>query len=133
MLRHDILEGILHRVLHRAGIAFTQEPALRRLPGLAGGAGNSASGASTRVEVQGDILLALPGGITNSLIHPLSIHILPAAATTAGAAAARRDRQKRSTYARGEPNGFPFVPFSVESYGRLGQPAMKLNLCAAAR
>jgi hypothetical protein len=25
-----------------------------------------------------------------------------------------------------EPNGYPFVPFSVESYGRLGQPAMKL-------
>jgi hypothetical protein len=25
-----------------------------------------------------------------------------------------------------EPNGYPFVPFSVESYGRLCQPAMKL-------
>jgi hypothetical protein len=25
-----------------------------------------------------------------------------------------------------EPNVFPFVPFSVESYGRIGQPAMKL-------
>jgi hypothetical protein len=60
MLRHDILEGVLHRVLHRAGIAFTQKPSLRRLSGLGKGAGNSASGASTRVEAQGDILLALP-------------------------------------------------------------------------
>jgi hypothetical protein len=25
-----------------------------------------------------------------------------------------------------EPNGYPFVPYSVESYGRLGQPGMKL-------
>jgi hypothetical protein len=25
-----------------------------------------------------------------------------------------------------EPNGYAFVPFSVESYGRLGKPAMKL-------
>jgi hypothetical protein len=63
-LRHDILKGILRRVVHRAGIASTQEPALRRLPGLARGAGISASGASTRVEARGDILLALPGGIT---------------------------------------------------------------------
>jgi hypothetical protein len=27
---------------------------------------------------------------------------------------------------RSEPNGFPFVPFSVESYRRLGQPVMIL-------
>jgi hypothetical protein len=128
-LRHDILKGILRRVVHRAGIAFTQEPTLSRLPGLARGAGISASGASIRVGARGDILLALPGGITIadiSVIHPLSINTLPAAATTAGAAEARRDQQKRATYARVEPNGFPFVPFSVESYGRLGQPAMKL-------
>jgi hypothetical protein len=25
-----------------------------------------------------------------------------------------------------EPNGYPFVPFSVESYGRISHPAMKL-------
>jgi hypothetical protein len=24
-----------------------------------------------------------------------------------------------------EPNGYPFVPFSVESYGCIGQPAMR--------
>jgi hypothetical protein len=37
-LRHDILKGILRRAVHRAGIASTLEPALRRLPGLAAGA-----------------------------------------------------------------------------------------------
>jgi hypothetical protein len=37
-----------------------------------------------------------------------------------------RDQQKRSAYARVEPHGYGFVPFSVETYGCLGQPAMKL-------
>jgi hypothetical protein len=128
-LRNDILKGILRRVVHRAGIASTQEPALRRLPGLARGAGTSATGASTRDEARGDLLLALPRGITIvdiSITHPLAINTLAAAATTAGAAAARREQQKRATYSRVEPNGYPFVPFSAESYGRIGQPAMKL-------
>jgi hypothetical protein len=94
-LRHDILKGILRRVVH---IASTHEPALRRLPGLVGGAGTSSTGASTRVKARGDILLALPGGITIadiSIAHPSAINTLAAAATTAGAAAARRDQQKR--------------------------------------
>jgi hypothetical protein len=111
------------------GRASTQEPVLRHLPGLAGGAGISASCASTRVEARGDILLVLPGGITIAdiyVIHPLSINTLSAAAATVGAAASRRDQQKRAAYERVEPNGYPFVPFSVESYGRLGQPAMQL-------
>jgi hypothetical protein len=56
-----------------------------------------------------------------SITHPLANNTL-----AAGAAAARRDQQKRATYSRVEPNGYPFVPFSVESYGRIGQPAMKL-------
>jgi hypothetical protein len=115
--------------VHRAGIASTQEPALRRLPGLAGGTGTSATGASTRVEARGYILLALPRGITIadiSITPPLAINTLAAAATTAGAAAAHREQQKCATYSPVEPNGYPFVPFSVQSYGRLGQPSMKL-------
>jgi hypothetical protein len=90
-LRHDILKGILRLVVHRAGIASTQEPDLRRLPGLPGGAGTSALWAPAPVEARGDILLALPGGVTIadiSVIHPLSINALPAAAQTASAAAA---------------------------------------------
>jgi hypothetical protein len=95
-LCHDILKGILRRVVLRAGIAFTQEPAVRRLPGLAEGAGTSATGASTHIEAREDILLALPGGITIgdiTITHPLAIDTLAAAATMAGAAAARRDQQ----------------------------------------
>jgi hypothetical protein len=61
-----------------------------------------------------------------SLVHPLSINTLPQAATTAGAGAVARDQQKLRAYARVEPNGYGFVPFSMESYGRLSLPALKL-------
>jgi hypothetical protein len=128
-LRHDILKGILRRVVHRAGIASALEPPLRLLPGLADGVGIAANGSPLRPEARGDILMALPRGITISdlsVVHPLSINTLPRAAITAGAAASHRDQQKRTAYARVEPNGYGFVPFSVETYGRIGQPAMKL-------
>jgi hypothetical protein len=82
---HPALEAAMEQqppvlVCHRhvsSGIASTQESVLRRLPGLAGGAGTSATGASTRVEACGDIFLALPGGITIadiSITHPLAIN-----------------------------------------------------------
>jgi hypothetical protein len=57
-LRHDILKGILRHVAHRAGIASTQEHALRLLPGLAREVGTSPLETSTQVEALGDILLA---------------------------------------------------------------------------
>jgi hypothetical protein len=130
-MHHDILKGILRRVVHRAVIASALEPPLRRLPGLADGVGTAAEGSSLCPEARGDILMVLPRGITISdisdisVIHPLSINTLPRAATTAGAAASHRDQQKRTAHARVEHNGYGFVPFSVESYGRLGHPAMK--------
>jgi hypothetical protein len=117
-LRHDILKGILRRAVHRAGIASTLEPPLRRVPGLAAGAGSSADGSAIRPEARGDILMALPKGIPISdvsVIHPPSLNIISRAATTAGAAASHRDQRKRTE----EPHGYGFVPFSVETYGRL--------------
>jgi hypothetical protein len=127
-LRHDavpILKGILRRAVHRAGIASALEPPLHRLPGLAAGAGISADGSAIRPEAQGDILMALPKSISItgiSVIHPLSMNIIALAATTAGAAASHRDQQKRIAYARVEPHGYGFAPFSVEMYCHLGQP-----------
>jgi hypothetical protein len=130
-LRHDILKRMLRRAGHRAGIASTLEPPLRRLPGLAAGAGTSAESSAIRQEAQGDILLALPQGISItdvSVIHPLSLNIISRAATTAGVAASygHRDQLKRTAYARVELHGYGFVPFSIRTYIRLGQPAMKL-------
>jgi hypothetical protein len=73
--------------------------------------------------------MALPQGISItdiSIIHSLSLSTLSRAAFTAGAAAFQWDQQKRTAYAPVEPNGYGCPPFSVESYGRLGQVAMKL-------
>jgi hypothetical protein len=73
--------------------------------------------------------MALPQGISItdiSVIHPLSMNIISWAATMAGAAASHCDQQRRTAYAQVEPHGYGFVPFSVEAYGRLGQPAMTL-------
>jgi hypothetical protein len=126
-LRHDILKGILRRAVHWAGIASTLEPTLRRLPGLTDGPGMFADGSPSRLGARGDILLPKNVAIVDvSVINPLSINSLSSAAALPGAAAARRDHQKRTAYAGVEPNGYAFVPISVESYGRIGQPAMKL-------
>jgi hypothetical protein len=128
-LRHDILKGILCRAVNRAGIASALEPPLRRLPGLEATSGTAADGSATRVEAWGDILMVLSRGIAIadvSVLHPLSAHLPHRAASMAGAAASYRDHQKRTTYSRLEPNGYEFVPVSVESYERLSQPAMKL-------
>jgi hypothetical protein len=92
-MRHDSLKGMFRPVACRAGIASTLQRALRSLPVLAEGAGISAMGTSILktfgLQLGGDILLALPGSITVadvSVIHPLSINTLPAAAATAEAA-----------------------------------------------
>jgi hypothetical protein len=92
-LRHGILKEILCRAVHRAGIASTLEPPLRRLPSLAACAGTSADGSAIHPEDRGDFLMALPQGIfitDISGIHPLSMNI-SRAASTAGAAASHRD------------------------------------------
>jgi hypothetical protein len=71
----------------------------------------------------------LPRGIAIadvSLVHPLSKHLLHRAAKRAGAVASHRDQQKRTSYAWLGTNGYEFVPVSVESYGRLSQPAMNV-------
>jgi hypothetical protein len=61
-----------------------------------------------------------------SVIHPHSLNILSQAAAKAGVAASHWDHQRQTVYARVEPNGYSFVPFPVEKYMRLGQPAIKL-------
>jgi hypothetical protein len=55
---------------------------------------------------------------------PTSLNTLSGSA--AQAAASHRDKQTHTAYARVEATGCSIVPFSVELYGCLGQPAMKL-------
>jgi hypothetical protein len=126
-MRHDILKAILRRAIHRV-VASALEPTLRRLPGLEAGAYGASRGIEAAgLEARGDILLALESGMSVvdvSITHPSGVSNRAAAATTDGAAAARRDREKRRTYGQLEPNGYPFILFSVETYSRPGKPAI---------
>ena len=120
-LRHHILTGIWRRTAGRAGVATSSEPELRPLRGRHDHSGNAGD--------RGDILLALQTALTVgdvSIIHPAARTYARAAAQTAGSAAAVRDHQKRTKYDRGDAGGYAFVPLSIETYGRLGEPAMKL-------
>jgi hypothetical protein len=128
-MRYDILKGTLRRAIHRAGVASNLEPTMRRLPGLEAGAYGASRGTEAAgLEVRGDILLALESGmlvVDASITHPSGVaNRAAAAATTDGAVAAQRDREKRRTYGQLEPHGYPFIPFSVETYSRLGKPAI---------
>jgi hypothetical protein len=114
--------------IHRAGVGSSLEPTLRRLPGLEAGAYGASEGTEAAgLEARGDILLALESGMSVvdvSITHHSGLANRRATATADGAAEARRDREKRRTYGQLEPNGYPFIPFSVETYGCLGKPAI---------
>jgi hypothetical protein len=60
-----------------------------------------------------------------SVIHPAAASFAVGAAHTPGFAAAARDASKRRAY-RQVSSALPFVPMSVESFGRLGAPALTL-------
>jgi hypothetical protein len=127
--RQNILQGILRRVACPVGIASSAEPTLRRLPVLTGGPAIGVDGQQERRGAQGNVLLAMDSAmaITDiSVIHPFVAASLRAAALTDGAVAARRDTTKKAAYNALEPNGYNFLPFSVESYGRLGKPALAI-------
>jgi hypothetical protein len=70
------------------------------------------------LEARGGILLALESGMSVvdvSIAHPPGVANRAVAATTDGASEARREREKRRTYCQLEPNGYPFIPVSVET------------------
>jgi hypothetical protein len=77
--------------------------------------GGRASGARTGMAI-----------VDVSVTHPAGAANRAAAAANDGAAAAKRDGEKRRAYNQLEPNGYPFTPFSDETYGRLDKPATML-------
>jgi hypothetical protein len=129
-MRHDIVKGIMRRIVHRAGVASTLEPTLHRLPGLRAGVTTPAGGGDIgRLEGRGDVLMALGPGmavVDVSVTHLAGVSNRAAPAATDGAAAAKCDVEKRRAYNRLEPNGYPFTPFSVETHGGLGKSAIAL-------
>lgn len=120
-VRHEILKESVRRICQRAGVASSSEPMTRRLHAVAP--------ASQRDESRGDILMVMPDAlqvVDISVIHPAASSHRDTAAAAAGNAAAKRDREKRQRYQLADPTGYAFTPFSVESYGRLGKPAMAI-------
>ena len=94
-LCHDILAPAWRRAIRRAGCAFSAEPAYSSIaqrhsgdPGLC----------------RGDILALMPGGriavLDCVVTHPIAPSYLACASQTAGYAAERMERKKRSEFER---------------------------------
>ena len=131
--RHDDIAKALARALRRAGINAVVEPHMSQF----GGVPTAAQLARRRNRVddgsddaRGDIVCFIDGEtvvIDVSVINVLARSHVAAAAARDGAAAAKRDEQKKAAYAaRGNSGAYKFIPFSVETLGRLGSPALSL-------
>jgi hypothetical protein len=86
---------------------------------------------------RGDMLVVLPDEglvVTDvSVVHPAANSFFQRAAHGATATASARDAAKSRKYSGGgQVAGGSFTPLSMESYGRLGRPAMQLLQTMAA-
>jgi hypothetical protein len=81
-------------------------------------------------DIRGDIMMVMPDTVVVadvSVVHPAAPTYAAGAAAKNGAAVAAQDRTNRAHYMRaGDGDAYDLVPLSVESFGRLGKPAMCL-------
>jgi hypothetical protein len=79
---------------------------------------------------RGDIMMVMPDTMVVadvSVVHPAAPTYAAGAAAKNGAAVAAQDRTKCAHYMQaGDGDAYDLVPLSVESFGRLGKPAMCL-------
>jgi hypothetical protein len=130
--RHDDIARAVLRAVTRAGWCGFLEPHLSEYggnPTAAQLARRCARAVDDSVdEARADLLCADDEGqramVDVSCINVLSRACMRAAAASDGAAAAMRDEQKRAKYAARGDSGYNFTPFSVETSGRLGKPAV---------
>ena len=120
--RHNLLQRTWCRVANRAGLATSIEPLDRHLAAEAAQPGSQGYG--NRGDILFVDLLDLQVGDV-SVVHPAGATELQARKShkVAGASAAARDAEKRAKHTA-HAGGYTFVPLSVESYGRMGEPAM---------
>jgi hypothetical protein len=74
----------------------------------------------------GDILISMLDDllmVDTSCVHPAGATMRGKASKQAAAAATARDKAKRRDHAKDGTPGYTFVPFSTETYGRLGVEA----------
>ena len=119
--RHNFMQALVRYLFSAGTLSTSMEPLERLLKTLR--AGDKGYGK------RGDIICLLLDEILNvdlSMIHPAAQEYRAAAAKGPGEAAKIRDRQKRNDHAKEGNQGYTFVPFSIETYGRLGKPAEEL-------
>ena len=120
-LRHNRIQNSVRYACSRAGCDTSYEPKEGPLQGIK--AGEKGYGK------RGDILVTTMEDMLNvdiSVIHPAGQSIREQACKNGGAAAKYRERQKRRDHEKNGTPGYQFIPFSVESYGRLGEDADRL-------
>jgi hypothetical protein len=118
-MRHNIVVSAGRRVLLKACCPTSVEPPYSGL----GGGGDAG-------QRRGDIFTIKPDGsvvvIDVVVTHPAAASYADAASKRNGWAAARAEAEKRREFeAMGVGGGYEFVPFAVESFGRLGVAASR--------
>jgi hypothetical protein len=134
--------SLCNRTIHLAGLAAPGPAAPSPAAPGPGALGPAAPGATAGgvappararpglVDVLADILVVMPHTnavhVVVTVMHPTAESFVVAAVATPGAAAAARDRHKANHYLhRGFDCSFALVPFSMQTYGCLGEPAMR--------
>lgn len=119
--RHNHVQNSVRCGGRTAGLTTTWEPKERHF--------NNAQVGEEGYGKRGDILIGMMDDWLNvdiSITHPCKDTTRAKASKVAGAAAAQKARDKRSTHETEGTPGYTFVPFIVETYGRLGVDAEQL-------
>jgi hypothetical protein len=120
-LRHDHVQSSVQYGATAAGHGSSIEPQERHLRGLHFGDDGYGKRGDVLVSTLDDVL-----NIDVVITHPASRTLRSRASKEPGAAARVAEENKRRDHASGGTRGYNFVPFAVETYGRLGHSAISL-------
>lgn len=121
-MRHDLVASAVRRVVSRASCASSLEPSYRHI-------GRTAQERNAAGSRRGDIMVVHPTGkisiVDVVVVHPLQQRHVHGASRGAGVAAGRAENDKVREFRQmgADAGQYDFVPFGVESYGRLGASA----------
>ena len=120
-LRHDHVQSSVQYGVKMAGHSSSIEPQERHLKDLRFG--------DDGYGMRGDVLVSTLEDCLNVdvvITHPASRTLRGRASRTPGAAARVAEENKRRSHAAGGTRGYRFVPFAIETYGRLGRAAVEV-------